>query len=140
VISAPPTSPPGSLIEQIKAELEKKKRRLLIASIAAASRVELEGDEITIEFSPNAKHSRDPLVKSENARILREACAEVCGRDVGIRFSLSNGEDDQAPVSLEEEQRQSKQRARQAAAQNPVVQKVLRAFGGEIVDVTPLSN
>jgi DNA polymerase-3 subunit gamma/tau len=125
----------GSLIDQIKAELEKKKRRLLIAALDAAARVELEGEDLSIEFSPEAKHSRDTLAKSENAKTLREACAEVCGHEVGIRFSIRNGESDDAPVSPEEDSRRSKQRARQAAAQNPTVQQVLRAFGGEIVDV-----
>lgn len=124
----------GSLPEQIKAELEKKKKKLLIAAIDAASRIELEGDELLIEFSADAKHSRDTLAKPDNAKILREACTEICGRGVGIRFSTGNGGDD-APASPEEEQRRSKQKARQAAAANPKVQQVLRAFGGEIVDV-----
>src|SRR5215510_3752152 len=128
-------APTGSLLEQIKAELDKKKKRLLIASIDAASRIDLEGDELLIEFSPDAKHSRDTLAKTENAKVLREACAEICGRDVGIRFSIGNGDSDDVPVSAEEEQRRSKRRAREAAAKNPSVQRVLRAFGGEIVDV-----
>jgi DNA polymerase III subunit gamma/tau len=127
-------APTGSLRDQIKAELEKKKKKLLIASIDAASRIELEGEELLIEFSADAKHSRDTLARPDNAKILREACAEICGRGVGIRFSIGNGADD-VPASPEEEQRRSKQRARQAAAENPRVQKVLRAFGGEIVDV-----
>lgn len=135
--AATATASAGSVAEQIKAELQKKKRPRLVVEIDAASKVELEGDELLIEFSPNAKHSRDTLAKSDNAKILREVCAEVCGREVGIRFTVSDGEADDAPTSPEEEQRQSKQRARQAAAQNPAVQKVLRAFGGEIVDVTP---
>ncbi len=127
----------GSLTEQIKAELEKKKKKLLIAAIDAAARIELEGDELVIEFSADAKHSRDSLAKSDNAKILREVCAEICERNVGIRFATGNTGDD-APASPEEEQRRSKQKARQAAAENPAVQKVLRAFGGEIVDVKPL--
>ncbi len=135
--ASPASASGGTVADQIKAELQKKKRPMLIASIEAASKVQLEGDELLIEFSPNAKHSRDTLAKSDNARILREVCAEVCGREVGIRFTVSDGESDDAPASPEEEQRRSKQRARQAAAQNPAVQKVLRAFGGEIVDVTP---
>jgi hypothetical protein len=122
-------------LDQIKSELDKKKKRLLIASLEAAARVELEGDELSIEFSAAAKHSRDTLAKSDNAKILRETCVEVCGRDIGIRFSIRNGEDDEGPASPEEEQRRSKQRARQAAAQNPTVQRLLRTFGGEIVDV-----
>jgi len=125
----------GSWREQIKAELDKRKKRLLIAAIEAAARVDLEDDDLSIEFSANARHARDTLAKPENAKTLREACAEVCGREVGVRFSIRDGETDDAPASPEEEQRRSKQRARQAAAQDPTVQRVLRAFGGEIVDV-----
>ena len=125
----------GSLLDQIRAGLEKKKKRLLIAAIEAASRVDLEGDELVIEFSSGARHSRDTLAKSDNAKVLREACAEICGREVGVRFSVSNGETEEVPSSPEEEQRRSKQRARKAAAEDPRVQRVLRAFGGEIVDV-----
>ena len=123
-------APAGSLKEQIKAELEKKKKKMLIAAIAAAPRIELEGDDLVIEFSADDRH----LAKPDTAKILREVSAEICGRNVGIRFATGNGGDD-APASPEEEQRRSKQKARQAAAENPRVQKVLRAFGGEIVDV-----
>ena len=123
-------APAGSLKDQIKAELEKKKKKMLIAAIAAAPRIELEGDDLVIEFSADDRH----LAKPDTAKILREVSAEICGRSVGIRFATGNGGDD-APVSPEEEQRRSKQKARQAAAENPRVQQVLRAFGGEIVDV-----
>ncbi|HEX7722578.1 MAG TPA: DNA polymerase III subunit gamma/tau [Pyrinomonadaceae bacterium] len=132
---AEPPATPGSLVDQIKAELEKRKRKLLAAAMAAAARVELEGNELTIKFSSDAKHSRDTLAKTDNARILRETCAEVCGREIGIRFVIRDGEADEASVSPEEDARRSKQKARLAAAQNPTVQQVLKTFGGEIVDV-----
>src|SRR5712691_2530798 len=135
--SAVTAAPSGSLIDQIKSELEKKKRRLLIAALDAAGRVELEGDELSIEFMPEARHARDTLAKADNAKALREACAEVCGREIGIRFAIRQAEsDERAPASPEEEERRSKQQAREAVAQNPTVQQVLRAFGGEIVDIT----
>ena len=128
---------PGSLIDQIKSELEKKKRRLLIAALDAAGRVELEGDELSLEFLPEARHSRDTLAKPDNAKALREACAEVCGREIGIRFAIRQAEsEERAPASPEEEERRTKQQVREAVAQNPTVQQVLRAFGGEIVDIT----
>ena len=131
------TTASGSLIDKIKSELEKKKRRLLIAALDAACRVELEGDELSIEFMPEARHSRDTLAKADNAKALREACAEVCGREIGIRFAIRQSEsDDGAPASPEEEERRTKQQTREAVAQNPTVQQVLRAFGGEIVDIT----
>ena len=130
-------SPSGSLIDRIKSELEKKKRRLLIAALDAACRVELEGDELSVEFLPEARHSRDTLAKADNAKALREACTEVCGREIGIRFAIRQAESDEsAPASPEEEERRTKQQAREAVAQNPTVQQVLRAFGGEIVDIT----
>ena len=132
---AEPPATPGSLVDQIKAELEKRKRKLLVAAVAAAARVELEGNELTIEFTPDAKHSRDTLAKADNARILRETCAEVCGREIGIRFVIRDGEADERSASPEEDERRSKQKARLAAAQNPTVQQVLKTFGGEIVDV-----
>jgi len=125
----------GSTIDQIKSALEKKKRRLLIAAIDGAVRAELEGDELSLEFTPEARHYRDTLAKAENAKALREACAEACGREIGIRFSIKDGAENDLPASPEEETRRSKQQARQAAAQNPTVQQVLRAFGGEIVDI-----
>jgi DNA polymerase III subunit gamma/tau len=135
--SAVVTTTSASLLDQIKSELEKKKRRLLIAALDAACRVELEGDELSIEFMPEARHSRDTLAKADNAKALREACTEVCGREIGIRFAIRQAESDEgAPASPEEEERRSKQQAREAVAQNPTVQQVLRAFGGEIVDIT----
>ena len=126
----------GSMVDQIKAALERKKRRMLIAALDAASRLELEDDDLLIEFAPEAKHSRDTLAKSDNAKALREACSEVCGRNIRIRFAIKDGTSStDAPLSLEEEERRSKKQTRQAAAQNPTVQQVLRAFGGEIVDI-----
>jgi DNA polymerase-3 subunit gamma/tau len=129
------SAPSDSIGDQIKAELEKKKRKLLAAAIGDAAGIELNGEEITIEFSPQAKASRDMMAKSDNVKILREACAAVCGRDVGIRFVIRDSERDDTPLSPDEDRRRSKQQARQAAAQNPTVQQVLKTFGGEIVDV-----
>jgi DNA polymerase-3 subunit gamma/tau len=140
VISEPPVVAPApaavSLIDQIKLELDKKKRRMLIAALDAASRAELEGEELVIEFAPEAKHSRDTLAKPDNAKALREACREVCGRDVGVRFVIRDGaSESKGGLSPEEEAVRAKKKTRQVVAQNPTVQQVLRAFGGEIVDI-----
>jgi DNA polymerase-3 subunit gamma/tau len=130
------TSNPASLIDQIKSKLEKNKRRMLLAALHDASRTELEGDELLIEFTPEARQARDTLAKADNAKSLREACYEVCGREIGIRFSIKDGSNDSdEPRSAAEEERRSGKQTRQTAAQNPTVQQVLRAFGGEIVDI-----
>jgi DNA polymerase-3 subunit gamma/tau len=126
----------GSLIDQIKAALEKKKRRMLIAALDAASRAEFEGDELRIEFTAEARQARDTLEKPDNAKALREAGSEVCGRDIKIRFSTrDDATHSNEPLSPEEEERRATKQTRQAATQNPTVQQVLRAFGGEIVDI-----
>ena len=130
-----PTS--ASLLDQIKAALVKQKRRLLIAALDAARRAELVGDDFSIEFTSETRHYRDTLAKTDNLKALREACSEVCGCDIGILFSIKD-DDGEAPASSEAAELRSKQSARQAAAQNPTVQQVLRAFGGEIVDVKAL--
>jgi hypothetical protein len=39
------------------------------------------------------------------------------------------------PLSPEEEEHRSKKQTRQAATQNPTIRQVLRALGGEIVDI-----
>ncbi len=125
-----------SLREQIKSALEQKKRRLLIAAVDGALRIELDGDELLVEFAPDEKHFRDTLAKADSARLLQEICRDLCGREIGIRVAIQNTDTAVSePPSPEEEQREKKQKARQAAAQNPVVQQALRVFGGEIVDV-----
>jgi DNA polymerase III subunit gamma/tau len=134
-ISNEPGTSSGSLVDQIKSALEKKKRRMLTAAVEAAFRVELAGDELLIEFTPEARHARDTLAKADNAKALREACSDVCGRDVGVRFLVGDGGAGNQPLSPEEEEQRSKKQTRQAVAQNPTVQQVLRAFGGEIVDI-----
>jgi DNA polymerase III subunit gamma/tau len=132
-VAAAPVS--GSTIDRLKAALEKKKRRMLIAAIEGAVRAELEGDELLVEFTPENAHYRTTLAKAENARVLREVCAEVCGREIGIRFVIKDDGVTDVPASPEEESRRANELAREAVIQDPAVQQVLRAFGGEIVDI-----
>jgi hypothetical protein len=108
---------------------------LLIAAIAAAVRAELEGEEFVIEFTPDARHYRDTLARADNIKALREACAEVCGREVGIRFAIKDGGESTPTEAVAEDAQQAQKKARSAAAADPGVQQVLRAFGAEIVDV-----
>ena len=132
----PAESPSGSVIDRIKSALEQKRRRLLVAAVAGSSRAVVEGDELVLEFAAADKHYRDTLAKSDNARALRDACEEVLGREIGVRLMIKSAEaDDGEPLSPEEDARREKQRVRNAIEQNPTVQQVLRAFGGEIVQI-----
>ena len=124
-----------SIQSQVKAKLEQKRRRLLIASLDSALRTEIEGDEFVVEFTPENKHYRDTLARADNLKALREACAEVCGREVGIRFLIKTDESAHESPAAESDVREAKLKAKKAAASDPTVQQVQRTFGAEIVDV-----
>lgn len=127
-----------SVCSQVKAKLEQKRRRLMIAALEGAARAELEGDDFVVEFLPEAKHYRDTLSRSDNSKALREACAEVCGKEIGIRFVITGNDDEAASESAGVEDPQRRQKAKHAAAADPAIQQVQRTFGAEIIDVKML--
>lgn len=127
----------GSMIENIKAALEKRKRMLLVTAFDAAQRVAMEGEELVVEFTPDAKHLRDNLAKPDNVKLLREICCDLLGHEIAIRISIEErgAQTDDAPISREDDERLDKKRMRKNAEQNPAVQQLLQTFHGEIVDV-----
>jgi DNA polymerase-3 subunit gamma/tau len=129
------TSAGSSFCEDVKAKLKQKRRPLLVAALDGAVRAELEGDEFVVEFTTESKHYRDTLARSDNAKALREACADSCGREVGIRYIIKSEDDAATSTNVTPDAREAKQKARRAAAADPTVQQVQRTFGAEIVDV-----
>jgi hypothetical protein len=130
-----PTSRFGSEIDRLKSVLETKRKMFLVTVLEAANSVTLVGNELSVEFAPEARHFRDTLAKSENAKVLREACQEITNREVGVRIAIQDQEPSPAPPSKEDEERREKQLLKESAEKNPVVQQMLRTFRGEIVDV-----
>jgi hypothetical protein len=132
-----PAPTQGATIEAIKTELEKRRRMFLVIALEGARKAVVEGEELYIEFPPEAKHLRDNLGKPESVKLLREIAREVTGRDLGVRITLKEkGEGaSNEPVSKQEAERAEKQRLREIAEQNPLVQQALRTFRGEIIDV-----
>src|SRR5437870_5264045 len=62
--------------------------------LAEARPVELEGDELVLEFPPSASFHRQLAEEPKNATLLRDALYEVTGRRLAVSFAL--GEDTQA--------------------------------------------
>ncbi|HYZ77338.1 MAG TPA: DNA polymerase III subunit gamma/tau [Gaiellaceae bacterium] len=62
--------------------------------LAEARPVELSGDELTLEFPPNATFHRQFAEEPKAATLLREALYEVTGRRLAVTFAV--GEDTQA--------------------------------------------
>jgi len=131
---------PASEIEQIKSALGSRRKMLLVTALDCASNTILEGNELCLEFAPGTRNFRDTLAKSDNVKILREVCKEVTGRDLGVRFVISDPEEAaaasaDAPPSKEEVERREKKSLREQAEKDPTVQQMLKTFRGEIVDV-----
>lgn len=131
-----------SQIDRLKIVLETKRKRLLVTALESASLASLEDDELYVEFTPDTRHLRDTLAKSDNVKILRDACHEVRGRDTGVRIVIKDqsGADNDAPPSREDEQRLEKEALRAAAEKSPLVQQMLKTFRGEIADVRRLDR
>jgi DNA polymerase III subunit gamma/tau len=133
----------GSVLESIKDALEKRRRMFVVTALDGARRAGVEGDELFVEFAPDAKHLRDTLAKPETIKLLREVCHELVGREMGVRISIrEDGETDDAdaPPSRDDEERRERERLRQMAEQHPVVQTFLETFRGEIIDVKQTKN
>ena len=133
VASMPADAP---MIERIKVALESRRKMFLVTVLEAAHSTSVDDAELFVEFKPEARHFRDTLSKPENVKVLRDACLEASGKEMGVRIAISDAAENQsAPVSKEDEERLEKQRLREQAESNPVVQQMLRTFRGEIVDV-----
>lgn len=130
-----------SPVDLIKTALEKRRKMFLVTALEGASLTRLDDIEFYLEFEPTARHLRDTLAKSDNIKILRAACQEVTGNEMGVRFAIKDqGTDDKSPLSKEEEERQEKRRLRDIAEQDPMVQQMLSTFRGEIADVQPIGE
>ncbi|MDQ1612167.1 MAG: polymerase subunit gamma/tau [Pyrinomonadaceae bacterium] len=135
------SSATGSAIEQIKTGLEERRKPFLAIALEGARKVSVEGEELYVEFAPEAKHLRDNLAKPESVKLLREVCAVVCGREMGVRIVVkekgetSVGDEDAERASAREAEAEERRRLRELAENHPSVQQVLRAFQAEIVDV-----
>jgi DNA polymerase-3 subunit gamma/tau len=140
IVAAPPAESSLPLADTsevglIKAALEKRRKMFLVTLLEGAGSANVVGNELCLEFAPEARHLRDTLAKSENVKVLREVGKEVTGRDLGVRFVVAGGEVPDAPLSKDEAERRDKQSLRETAAKDPTVQQMLRTFRGEIVDV-----
>lgn len=130
-----PAADPATPIARIKSALEAQRKMFLVTVLDTAQSATVEDGELYIEFAPDGRHLRDTLAKPENIKLLRDACREATGNDLGVRLAIKDPNDVSAPVSREEEERLEKKKLREEVENNPIVQEMLRTFRGEIVDV-----
>jgi len=124
-----------STIERVKVVLENQRKMLLVTALEAAQATIFDASDLCIEFAPQARHFRDTLSKPENVKIIREACYQVTGNEMGIRIVVKDPQAEGEPLSREDEERLEKRRRREQAETHPNVQTMLKTFRGEISDV-----
>jgi len=121
---------------RIKHGLEGRGKPLLAVAFGGARRVRIGGEEVRVEFGPEAKHLHDQLKKPESQRLLREVCCEVLGRGVGVAVLLRGaGEMEDETDTPEDAARREQRQLREQAQGHPHVQEMLKTFRAEIVDV-----
>ena len=125
----------GGIIEQIKTGLEDRRKPFLAIALEGARRVSVEGEELYVEFAPEAKHLRESLAKPESVKLLREVCESVCGRELGVRIVVKDKSESAGVPTAHDAEAEEKRALRELAENHPSVQQVLRAFHAEIVDV-----
>jgi DNA polymerase-3 subunit gamma/tau len=129
-----------STIEGIKAELEKRSRMFLVIALEGAHKAMVEGNELYVEFVPEAKHLRDNLAKPESVKLLREIGRELLGHEIGVRIVVTDKSDVEELPTKDGEAQLEKQHLREIAEQDAGVQKLLRTFRAEIVDVRKIEE
>ena len=137
--SSAPTPSFGLEIDRIREYLETKRKPMLVTALLGAHSIEFNGDELVISFEPEASTMRGLVSKSDSIALLRGACQETMGRTPGISIVTAE-QDEDAPLSRQQEEALEKKRLRALAEQIPAVQKVLQVFQGEIVDVRPANK
>jgi len=126
----------GDEIERIKRALDDRRKPLLGVALDSARTARIDGDDLYVVYTPDHKHLRDSLLKPDNAKILREVCREVAGRDLGLRVVVKTaGESDDVPFTKEDDSRREKAELRALVEKHPMVQEMLRTFRAEIIDV-----
>jgi DNA polymerase III subunit gamma/tau len=124
-----------STLDRIKGVLESQRKMLLVTALDAAQTAVLEDGELFVEFAPDARVQRDSLSRLENMKLVQEACRQVTGKEVSVRISVKDPTATGEPRNREDEERLEKQKLREMAENNPLVQQMLKTFRGEIIDV-----
>ncbi|MCZ6696004.1 MAG: DNA polymerase III subunit gamma/tau [Acidobacteria bacterium] len=104
--------------------------------LGQAAWVEIRDDALCIAFGEKQAFFKEKVASRDAIEYLKRAAEEIAGRELSIRVETATPAlIDTAEVSPAEAEASRKRRLREDAMKEPAVQKVLEAFGGEIVDV-----
>ncbi|MGH9441422.1 MAG: DNA polymerase III subunit gamma/tau [Thermoanaerobaculia bacterium] len=113
-------------------------RRVTVGAYASlATRIEQKEGELVLEFPIDKASAKDSLSRPEAAKLLSETAREVYGRDLAIRFVTGPPADGNLTEAARQVPPQvlSRERASSRAQEDPMVQKAMALFRGEVVDI-----
>jgi DNA polymerase III subunit gamma/tau len=113
-------------------------RRVTVgAYVSLANRIEEKDGELVIEFPIDKASAKDSLSRPDAARLLSEAAKEAYGRELTIRLLTGPPADGNLTEAARRVPPQvlSRERASSRAQEDPMVQKAMALFRGEVVDV-----
>jgi DNA polymerase-3 subunit gamma/tau len=113
-------------------------RRVTVATYASlATRIREIGDDLEIEFPIDKASAKDSLQRPDAARLLAEAAREAFGRPLTIRLVTGPPANGDLAAAAREVAPQvlSRERASSRAQEDPMVQKAMELFRGEVVEV-----
>ncbi len=101
-----------------------------------AAWVEIRDDALCIAFGEKQAFFKEKIASRDSIEYLKQAAGELAGRALSIRVeTAAPALIDTSEASPAEAEESRKRRLREDAMKEPAVQKILEAFGGEIVDV-----
>jgi hypothetical protein len=105
--------------------------------VSLATRIAASADDLVIEFPIDKASAKDALNKPDTMKLLGEAAREAFGRPLAVRLTTGppvNGDLTAAARDVPP-QVLSRERASSRAQDDPMVQKAMALFRGEVVDV-----
>jgi DNA polymerase III gamma/tau subunit len=129
---AAPLDPAAEFVRRLQA------RRVTVGTYASfATRIEAGGNELVLEFPIDKASAKDALNKPDALKLLAEEAEQAFGRPLSIRMTTGPPVDGDLAAAAREVPKQvlSRERAASRAQEDPMVQKAMALFRGEVVDI-----
>ena len=149
--TTPPRRPSGPRRIDDLVDAIREQRPMLEAMLEEAATLRLDGDDVVVAFSPGAEAVRRMFERDDNVAFVRGLAGKVFGATTGIRFedapvaAVAGGPPGAtatpSTVSVDAGAPApglGRQQLFDAARRDPAIQRLLREFGAQIVDVRPL--
>lgn len=120
--------PIRDVVEILKNELEKQRKWMLLTALEQAT-VKIQNNLLKVRFDEKAKVYYQTVNNKENKQALIDVAKSVFGKEIKIDIKVENISVEDDTIKHHEEQ------IRKQAENSPIIQKFLKTFRGEILEV-----